>query len=135
MIRAAPPRATASTIARAAPPAPSTHDALAGDLDTLRGQRGDEPGAVGAVALQPPVAERHDRVDAAQRGRRRVELVDQRGDVLLVRHRHRETTEAEHAHRVERGRGVARRDLERDVHPVDSGAPRSPALCNAGDRL
>ena len=86
------------------------------------GQRGDEAGAVGAVPREPPVAERHDGVDAAQRGGRRVEHVDGVGDVLLVRHGHRQTTEAEHAHR-RRGPppALAGRDVERHVHPVDAG--------------
>ena len=35
VIDAAPARATASTIARAAPPAPSTHTRLSGDVDTV----------------------------------------------------------------------------------------------------
>ena len=46
-------------------------------------ERCHEPGTVGAVALQPPVTDGHDRVDAAQSCRRRVELVDERGDRFL----------------------------------------------------
>ena len=76
------------------------------DRHILRGQRRDEPGTVGAVPLQPSIARRHDGVDAAQRRRRRIELVDQRGDVLLVRHRDRQPTEPQRAHRVERRTGA-----------------------------
>ena len=68
---------------------------------------------------EPPVVAARHRVDRAQRGRRRRQLVDRRGDVLLVRHRHRQPADAERAHRVERGGGRAGRDVERDVRPVE----------------
>ena len=82
-------------------------DPHAGDLDAVGSQRGDEAGTIGAVPLEPTVADRHDGVDAAQRGGRRVELVDQRGHGLLVRHGDRQTTEAQHAHRLEGCAGIA----------------------------
>ena len=97
----------------------------AGDVDARRGQRGDEAVAVGAVADEAPAVAADDGVDRAQRGRRRGELVDGRGDVLLVRRRHRQAADAERAHGVERGAGAAGRDVEGDVRPVEPGRRRT----------
>ncbi len=125
VIAAAPARVKASTIARAAPPPPSTHTLRPLNVDTLSRQRGDESFTVRAVALQSAVADGYDGVDASKCRCRRIELVDQVGDGFLVRHRDREASKAEHAHRVQRRARSAGLDLERGVHPVDSGGGES----------
>ena len=81
-------------------------------------ERVEEALPVGALAPEPAVRHHHDGVGRAQRLDRGAALVDQRGDVGLVGHRHGQPGQAEGPHRVQRAAGAAGRDLEGDVAPV-----------------
>ena len=83
-------------------------------------ERVEEALAVGALAPEPAVRRHHDGVGRAQRLDRGAALVDQRGDVGLVGHRHGQPGQAEGPHRVQRAAGAAGRDLEGDVAPVQT---------------
>ena len=119
-----PARPSASITERAAPPAPMIATRAASTSMPISAQRRHESGAVGARPDED-VAVPADRVDRLQRTCRRVEPIDRGGDVGLVRHRHRHATDAEHAHRLDRRRAVARCHVERGVRPVDARRRRS----------
>jgi hypothetical protein len=93
-------------MARAAPPAP------------IVAQGAEETLTVGGVPDEPAVA-RHDRVHGAERGRGRRELVARGRGIALVGHRHAQARDVQRAHALERGRGVAGPDVERDEDPVE----------------
>ena len=88
-----------------------------GDVDAARRQPRHEAGAVGARPERRAVVTQHDGVDRVERARRFVDLVDDAGDRLLVRHRH----------------GIARRSRARGIAAMAAPAPPS-TMSNATNR-
>ena len=82
------------------------------------GERGDESRSVGTRSDES-IAVPADGVDRLQRAGRGFESIDGIGDLALVRHRHREAGDPQHAHRIERSATSPVGHIERDVGPVD----------------
>ena len=99
-------------------------DPRARHVDADRCERTDEPGAVGARPDEPVAVPTH-RVHRLQGPCRRIEPIDRRRHISLVRHRDRHPTDAEHPHRLDRCAAVAGRDIECGVGPVDARPPRT----------
>jgi len=96
-------------------------DAAAADVESGVGlEAGEESDAVGVLGADPTVVDTHKTVGRPERLDRIGALVGCRGDTILVRHRDRHATEAQGAHRVDGGGGIAGADRERHIDPVES---------------
>ena len=130
---AAPARPTASTTLRAAAPAPTTGDGATADARRpmrrarRRTRRRRCCGRPAARPTRPTVFT--DR-NAAAAG---ASDVDGRGDVLLVRRRHRQPAEPQGAHRRQRLRPPIRAPPRTPRTPSPARRARNAALCSAGD--
>jgi len=71
------------------------------------------------VAGEASVGLEHHGVGGAERRRSRIEYIDRRRNIVLVRHRDRQTGDAEDAHRREGVDCGTRRHLERRIDPVE----------------